>query len=172
MRYYTKEGLKKLKKEYENIEEEYNKTTKLMGKSDEMDSDLRENPEFMELRVKAMYGVPNRKRELAQELRQNIIIIEETNEYKNWDNQSVIRKCKIHISIDGLPEEEYTILGCNEGNLKENILSCEAPLVMSLLGHKIGEEIEFNGMKIVINNVTKLEDSEIKETANKLTRKK
>lgn len=171
MKYYTREGFKKIKEEYENIDNEYHETTKLMGKSDEMDSDLRENPEFMELRVKAMYGIPSRKRELAQELKKNIIIIEDTDEYKNWDGKTVIRKCQINISIDGMLGEEYTILGCNEGDISKDIISCEAPLVMALLGHKIGEEVEFNGMKITINSVTKLESIEHEKTAKKLTKK-
>ncbi len=172
MKYYTKEGFKRIKEEYENIDNEYNKITKLMGKSDEMDSDLRENPEFMELRVKAMYAIPNRKRELAQELKKNIIIIEETEEYKNWDGKTVIRKCQINVSINGMQGKEYTILGCNEGDISKNIISCEAPLVMALLGHKIGEEIEFNGMKVTINNVEKLENIEQNKTVNVLTKKK
>lgn len=160
MRYYTKEGFERLKREYEQTEDEINDTTKLMGKSDEMDSDLRENPEFMELRVKAMYGIPNKRRALAEELSRNIVIIEDSDEYKNWDMNTVIRKCKVSVSIDGEPTEEYTILGHNEGNIHENILSCEAPLVLSMLGHKIGESVEFNGMKIDILNVGKVAEKE------------
>ena len=155
MNYYTREGYEKLQYEYNTIENELEKVTRAMGKSDEADSDLRENPEFMDLRVKAMYGIPNRKKELGNQLR-NAIIIEDTEEYQKWDGTTVIRKCEIEVSIDGDENERYTILGFNEGNILENILSCEAPLVLALLGHKIGETVIFNGMKITINNVKKI----------------
>lgn len=158
MNYFTKEGFEKIKYEYNTIEQELEKTTLAMGKSDEMDSDLRENPEFMELRVKAMYSIPNMKKELGNQIK-NAIIIEDTDEYINWDGQTVLRKCDIELSIDG-EDEKYTILGFNEGNIRENILSCEAPLVMALLGHKIGETIIFNDMKITINNVKKIDSRE------------
>ena len=156
MNYFTREGFERIKYEYNTIEQELEKTTLAMGKSDEMDSDLRENPEFMELRVKAMYSIPNMKKELGNQIK-NAIIIEDTDEYINWDGKTVIRKCNIDLSIDG-EEERYTILGFNEGNIRENILSCEAPLVISLLGHKVGETILFNDMKITINNVQKIEN--------------
>ena len=160
MSYFTREGFEKLQYEYATMDLKYDEITRAMGKSDEMDSDLRENPEFMDLRVKAMYSIPNMKRELAQQIA-NAIVIEDTQEYKNWDSESVIRKCKVSLSIDD-EEETYTILGYNEGNLRENILSCEAPLVLALLGHKIGETITFNGMDVTINNVVKIEEKEKK----------
>ena len=158
MSYFTREGFEKLKYEYDTIDEVHEITTRAMGKSDEMDSDLRENPEFMELRVKAMYSIPNRKKELGRQIR-NAIIIEDSDEYKNWDGQTVIRKSIINITVDG-EDETYNILGYNEGDLQENILSCEAPLVLALLGHKIGESIKFNDMNITINNVTKIEEKD------------
>ena len=155
MSYFTREGFEKMKYEYDTIEHKLEMTTRAMGKSDEMDSDLRENPEFMELRVKAMYAIPNRKKELGEQIR-NAIIIEDTDEYKNWDECTVIRKCIIDLSVDG-DDETYTVLGYNEGNINENILSCEAPLVLSLLGHKIGETVIFNDMRIKIKDVKKIE---------------
>lgn len=156
MSYYTKEGFEKLEREIAQIDEEYVNTTLKMGVSDSLDSDLRENPEFMDLRVKAMYGLPALKAQLIKD-KNNAIIIEDTEEYLNWDGESVSRKCKITILVDDDEEEEYTILGANEGNIKENILSCEAPLVLALLGHRVGEIVNYNGLNIQIESVKKIE---------------
>ena len=160
--YLTKEGYQKMWDEYQSIDDLYIETTKAMGKSDEMDSDLRENPEFMELRVKAMYEIPKKKAELFNQLN-NAIIIEETDEYKNWDKNTVIPKCVIKIEMNGM-EEEFTILGSNESNLDLNIISCEAPLAQKLMGRKSGETINFNGMKVKIKEI-----SEVKEDAKERT---
>ena len=61
--YLTRKGERALREKYDSIQDEYNKTTLAMGISDSIDSDLRENPEFMELRVKLciLYQEKNRK---------------------------------------------------------------------------------------------------------------
>ena len=155
MSYYTKEGYEKLEKEILSIDDEYIDTTTKMGVSDSIDSDLRENPEFMDLRVKAMYALPAKKVQLMKD-KKNAIIIEDTDEYKNWDCQTVSRKCKVTLVTDG-EIEDFTILGANEGNIRENILSCEAPLVLALLNHSLGETIKFNGMNIKIESIKRIE---------------
>ncbi len=152
--YVTREGYKKLLEEYQSIDEVYTETTKAMGKSDEMDSDLRENPEYMELRVKAMYAIPRKKKELFEQL-SNSVIIEDTEEFKNWDKETVIAKCRISLMIDG-EIETYDVLGANESDFDKNILSCEAPLVKALLGHKKGEIVVFNGLEIQIKNIEEI----------------
>ena len=53
---------------------------------------------------------------------------------------------------------EYTILGSNEGNIEEDILSCNAPLVEALLNHKVGETISFRNIKIEILGVSKIQN--------------
>lgn len=152
----TREGYNKLMQEYQNIDDEYVKTTKAMGKSDEMDSDLRENPEFMSLRLKAMYEIPKKKKELFNML-QSSIIIEDTEEYKNWNRKTIIDKCGIVIEING-EEFVYNILGANQTDIELNILSSSAPLVKELLGHKEGDTILFNDMKILIKKVYEIEE--------------
>ena len=51
--YITKNGYKKLYEDYLNIDKEITEVNKMMGESVKRDNDLRENPEFMELRVRA-----------------------------------------------------------------------------------------------------------------------
>lgn len=151
--YLTKKGEKTLWDKYYSIQEEYNKTTLAMGVSDSIDSDLRENPEFMELRVKAMYSLPREKQNIYAKLR-NVIIIEEMEEYKNFDGETVIMGSIVTLDIDG-EEEIYTIVGTEEGDLNNNSMSENAGLSQAILYHKVGDKILFNGMKIVIKKVEK-----------------
>ncbi len=154
MEYYvTREGLKKLYNEIGMQDAIHDELEKEMGKSVKRDNDLRENPEYMQLRVKAMYGIPQEKRNLVLKYN-NAVIIEETPEYINWNGETVIRKCDIKIDYNG-EIEEYSILGSNEGNLLEGILSCESPLVKALLGKKVGETILFNNEPVTVLLVEK-----------------
>ena len=94
--YVTYEGYQKLNDEIGMQDVLHDEVEKEMGRSVKRDNDLRENPEYMELRVKAMYGIPAKKRELLQQYL-SAVIIEETPEYINWDGETVIRKCSITI---------------------------------------------------------------------------
>ncbi len=152
--YVTHEGYQKLYDEIRQQDILHDEVEKEMGRSVKRDNDLRENPEYMELRVKAMYGIPAQKRDLLLKY-QSAVIIEETPEYIDWDGETVIRKCKITISYDG-DEETYTILGSNEGDLQNGILSCESPMVLALLGKKVGDAVKFNDSIIEILSVRKL----------------
>lgn len=152
--YVTKSGYQKLYEDYLNVDNEITKVNKLMGESVKRDNDLRENPEFMELRVKAMYELPSKKQRLWDKYNA-AIVIEETDEYKNFDGKTVIRGCKINIDIDG-DECEYQIKGSDEGDISNDILSCDAPMPQALLGHQVNETIAFNDMQIKIISVERL----------------
>ena len=65
--YVTYEGYQKLIDEIQLQDKLYSDIEKEMGNSAKRDNDLRENPEYMELRVKAMYGIPAKKKELLQQ---------------------------------------------------------------------------------------------------------
>lgn len=153
--YITKEGYDKLYQSYLNMDKEIGEVTKMMGESAKRDSDLRENPEFMQLRVKSMYELPQQKQLLLKKY-EAAIIIEETAEYKEFDGKTVIRGSKIKINIDEDEICEYTILGTDEGDINNDILSCDAPMVKALLGSKVGTVVEYQGMDIEILEVEKL----------------
>lgn len=146
--YIMKSGYEKLYEDYLNIDHEITEANKLMGESAKRDNDLRENPEFMELRVRAMYELPAKRQNLLNKYN-SAIVIEETDEYKNFDGCTVIRGCMVRINIDG-DELEYQIKGSDEGDISKDILSCDAPISQALLGHKIGENVKFNDMIIKI----------------------
>lgn len=132
MNYYTKKGIEKLKEEIDIIDKMILKASK--GED-----------------VSSFYLEPGKKRELQKEL-VNATIIEETEEYLNWDQNTVIRMCKVGFTMNG-KMQEYTILGKNEADIPNKILSCDAPLVLALLGHSVGDTLIFNNREIFIDNI-------------------
>lgn len=153
MYYITKQGHENLYEQLSTIDQEIAETNKRMGESVRLDNDLRENPEFMELRVKSMYELP-RKKEVVWNKYQEALIIEETEEYKKFDQSKVIIGSTVFIDFDG-ESCKYTILGTDEGNLDADILSCEAPIAKILIGKQVGETVTFNGMVIKIKEILK-----------------
>lgn len=154
--YVTKEGYEKLIKDYEVLEEEYRKITSEMGELKNDDVNNQENPAYLENLGKAMHVIPLKQQELNEKL-YNAIVIEETEEYKNWDATTVNRKCRLHLLFDG-ELESYDVLGSNESDWENGILSCEAPLIKELLGRKKGETVQFNGVDVHILKIEKIED--------------
>ena len=153
MELISKKGYKKLCEELKNVDSEITETQREMGESAKRDNDLRENPEYMELRVKAMYTLPQKKQKLYERAKE-CKIIEETSEYRNFDG-NVIVGSKVKVICDG-EEETYIILGDNEGDLNNNIMSCRAPFAQALLGKYINETLNFNGMIIQIEEITRI----------------
>ena len=69
MELISKKGYKKLCEELKNVDSEIIETQREMGESAKRDNDLRENPEYMELRVKAMYTLPQKKQKLDERVK-------------------------------------------------------------------------------------------------------
>lgn len=137
MNYYTKNGIEKLKEDIEIIDKMIYKASK--GEE-----------------VSSTYLEPGKKRNLQKELA-TATIIEETDEFLNWDYNTVIRMCKVGFKMNG-ENKEFTILGKNEGDPSNKILSCDAPLVLALLGHAVGDTIIFRDKTIYIDSVKSVED--------------
>lgn len=151
--YISRKGYAELYQTYLDFDNQIAQYQKEMGESAKRDNDLRENPEYMALRVKVMYTLPEQKK-IAYERYRNAIIIEDSEEYKNFDGTTIIKGTQVRLLIDG-KEKIYTLLGSNEGNLKQNIISCDSPIAKALLSKKVGESIKFNNMEIVILSVKK-----------------
>lgn len=149
--YISKSGYEKLYEDFLNVDKEINDVNRKMGESVKRDNDLRENPEFMELRVKAMYELPGKKNELWLKY-ESAVIIEEMDEYKNFDGEIVVIGAKVTLNFAG-DKEIYIILGNDEGDLKKGILSCQAPISKAIIGKKVGDIVEFNHSQIEILEV-------------------
>jgi len=152
--YITRKGYQKLCEDYDKIAQEVENTLKEMGESAKRDNDLRENSEYMDLRVKAMYVLPEQKRKMY-ERKQNAVIIEETDEYKNFDGTTVIIGSEVELIIDG-EIEVYKILGDIESDPDNTIISWKTDLATTVLNKHVGETVELNNMKIIIKSVKKV----------------
>ena len=154
MELISKKGYEKLCEEYQLMDQKIIDTQRKMGESAKRDNDLRENPEFLELRVKAMYTLPALKGELYRRM-QGCMIIEECDFYKSFDGSKVIPGSKVVYDIDG-KIETLTILGDNESDLNNDIISSVTPMAKALIEKHINELIDFNGMKIIIRSIEKI----------------
>ncbi len=150
----SRAGLARLQSEYDMIENKIQTTISEMGESAKRDNDLRENPEFMELRVKAMHTLPAEKEKMYWKIH-NAIIIEETIDYKKFDGSRVIIGAIVTFTM-GNSEKKLTILGSTEGDFSKNIIACDAPLAQALIEKRIGDNFEFNSRKIVIKKIDKI----------------
>lgn len=57
----------------------------------------------------------------------------------------------VAVTLDmGGREVTYTLVGATEANPLEGKISNESPIGKAVMGHKAGEEIEFNGKKVKI----------------------
>ena len=137
MNYYTKKGIEKLKDEIDTVDKMIFRASK--GED-----------------VSSIYLEPGKKKQL-QEALATATIIEETDEFLNWDYNTVIRMCKVGFTMNGI-KQEFTILGKNECDTFNKILSCEAPLVLALLGHAVGDTVIFRDKTIYIDSVKSVED--------------
>jgi transcription elongation GreA/GreB family factor len=152
LNYISRKGYFKLIEKINNIDNEIENVLNEMGESCKRDNDLRENPEFMDLRVKAMYSLPREKERLV-ELYTSCTIIEEMDDFINWDGETVVIGSDVELILKG-EIRHFRILGTSEGDLKNGIISCNARLAQVLIGHKVGEQIEFNNMNIEIIGVS------------------
>ena len=156
MYYISRKGHEKLLEEIKAIDNDIIDVRRLIGESAARDNDLRENKEFMDLRVKAMYELPNKKRTLW-DIYQQSQIIEDMLEYKNFDGKQIIIGSVVDLDFAG-DKCTYTILGSSEGDIDNDIISCDAPLSKALLGKKIGEKVIFNNQTIHVLAIRKYEN--------------
>lgn len=149
--YISKEGYKKLYEQYLDIDRQITITNKQIGESVKRDNDLRENPEFMQLRVKAMYELPQKKEALWDKY-ESAIIIEDMEEYKGFNGSTVIIGCNVLLMIEN-EKEQYFISGTDEGDIDKGIMSCNAPMAEAILNKNVGDRILFNNFYIDILKV-------------------
>lgn len=154
MAYYTRDGHKRLKNSLEELRIDFEKKLRELG-AVEKENNLAESTEFIQTRFNVSYTYNNERAKIIENLN-NAIIIEDTDEYRNWDGKTVSRKCIITIDYNGY-KETYKILGYNDADPDNNILSNEAPIVKALLGHKVGDFVDFYGSTIYIENIKRIE---------------
>jgi transcription elongation factor GreA len=135
----TKEGLKKLKDELENLKSVRRKEVAQRLKEAISYGDLSENSEYEEAKNEQAF-VEGRILELERKIK-NAKVITEKDGKKDVNVGSTVSVRNITSGDDA--QETYTIVGATEADPFENKISNESPLGKSLLGCTRGDTIEF-----------------------------
>lgn len=144
-RYYTEEGLQRLKDEVKNLMKiERPSISKQIAEARDK-GDLSENAEYDA--AKNAQGMLELKISQLQEEIANVRVIDES----KLDTSKVLILSKVKLkNISNSAEMIYTLVPEKEADLKSGKLSVNSPIAKGLLGKKIGEhaEIEIPAGKI------------------------
>jgi transcription elongation factor GreA len=134
LRYYTEEGLKKLKDELHQLKsvERPHVSHQIAEARDK--GDLSENAEYDA--AKEAQGLLEAKIAKLEDIVANARIVDES----QMDNSKVLilSKVKIKNTSNGT-QMTYTLVAENEANLKEGKISVDSPIGKGLLGKKVGD---------------------------------
>lgn len=136
--YLTKEGLEKIKKEYEDLRSlqrnEILESAPSMLEGDALNPDYsfyKENLDELEKRIEELDNILK-----------NYKIIRKPGKS---EQDKVSLGAKVILKNGSTTHEEYKIVGTLEADPFKGLISNESPLGMSFIGKKVGESISFNG---------------------------
>lgn len=131
----TLEGLKEIKNELDNLENDKRpKAVERVARARDF-GDLSENSEYHQARDDLSF-IDGRIEEL-QEIINKAQVID-----NRRSKSSVDVGCKVTLSGNG-KKHTYTVVGEWEADPKEKKISHQSPLGKALVGKKVGEEVEF-----------------------------
>jgi len=131
--YLTKEGLEKIKKEFNSLKEL--KLAKTKGESPRILHSEDLNPEYLAFQEDVSF-LESRITEL-----ENIIKNAELIAAPPKNNQNMVNLgATILVEVDG-QKDEFTLVGSLEANPSMGKISNESPVGRALLGHKVGEQV-------------------------------
>ena len=132
--YLTKQGAAKLKQEIEEIAEKQKKNSARLKEAIEQ-GDLSENAEYSDAKDQQAF-LAGRLIEVKQILRHMVIIEDKKNKKGEIEIGSTIE-------IESKEfKKKFKIVGAEEANPSEGLISHESPLGSSFLGHKKGDKVE------------------------------
>ena len=131
--YLTKEGLEKIKKEYNGLKEL--KLAKTRGESPKILHSEDLNPEYLAFQEDISF-LESRIVELDSILKDVELIKPPRKEMQKIVNLGAT----VLVSVDG-QNDEFTLVGSLEANPSLGRISNESPVGKALLGHKAGEEV-------------------------------
>lgn len=134
--YLTKEGLKKLEKEREDLRNL--KFSKTKGESPKIWQSEDLNPEYLAFQ-EDMNFLESRLTELDFILKNAEIIKTPSGDSKNAINLGA----RVFVDVEG-QTDEFEIVGTLEANPAIGKISNESPVGRALLGHKAGDEVAIN----------------------------
>jgi len=146
--YYTKEGLKKLKDELNQLKDiERPKASNAIGEARDK-GDLSENAEYDA--AKEAQGMLEMKISKMEDIMANARLIDES----QLDLSKVLVLSKVKIkNLNNQVEMNYTLVAESEADLKSGKISVNSPIGKGLLGKKVGEIAEV----VVPNGTLKFE---------------
>lgn len=111
-----------------------------MGHSASIDNDLRENPEFMQLRTKVTYEIPNKLAEVQCVL-DSYILIEDTEAIKAKVFDEVLPGMQVELETASGELRVLSILGFGDGDPAKGVVSYLSPVGDALLHKSVGDEV-------------------------------
>jgi len=122
--------------------EDLEASTRAMGHSASIDNDLRENPEFMQLRTKVTYQIPNKLAEIEKIL-SSFQLIEETTAFKAGNFTEVQPGAEVEVeSLEDGKRRVFSILGYGDGEPLKGVVSYLSPVGLALLHREVGDEVD------------------------------
>lgn len=139
--YITRKGLNALTQKKKELAKALEEATRAMGHSASLDNDLRENPEFLQLRTKVTYELPKKINDL-----ESVIclakLIEEADYLRRQEFHEIMPGMEVELETEHGEIRVHSILGYEEGDPKKGIVSYLSPVGEKLLYKSIGDEIE------------------------------
>lgn len=146
--YLTRQGLKKIKKEYEELKDI--KLSKTKGEAPVILHSEDVNPEYLALQEDL--GLLDIKLTDLETILKNARIIKTPT--KN-EQAAVKLGASVLVGTNG-KDNEFTIVGTLEANPSEGKISNESPVGKILLNKKIGDQIVFPGQEKTIYKIKKI----------------
>lgn len=131
--YLTEEGLQRIKKEYQNLEEL--KLAKTKGESPKIIYSDELNPEYTAFQEDLGF-LESRLSELEYILKNSQLIKAPPKEKQ----KTIQLGATVLVSVDG-QNDEFTIVGHLEANPSIGRISNESPVGQALLGHRMGDKV-------------------------------
>lgn len=131
--YLTKQGLEKIKREYQDLKEL--KLAKTKGESPKILHSEDLNPEYLAFQEDVSF-LEARMVELENTLK-NVELIK----LPKKEKQNIIGLgATVLVSVDD-QNDEFTLVGSSEANPSIGRISNESPVGRALLGHRVGDEV-------------------------------
>ncbi|AIB42915.1 GreA/GreB family elongation factor [Pseudomonas sp. WCS374] len=139
--YLSRKGLERLSAQRDQLREDLQRSTKEMGESVKRDNDLRENPEYMQLQTKVSYELPNKIAEITKILDTHQLI-EDTEAIRDGHFDEVQVGMQVTLTDEEGSERVISILGYEESNPDEGVVSYLTPVAKILTHKEVGDEVE------------------------------
>lgn len=131
----TKAGLEKLKIELQDLKTAKRKEVRERIKTAKEYGDLSENSEYEDAKNQQSF-IEGRIQEISEIIRESKIV----DSKKNLSMVSIGDQITIKLNNE---QEIYQIVGATESDPATGKISSESPIAQALLGHKIGDKVEF-----------------------------